>query len=289
MINNFNSTIIEALRCNVDIKFIGSGASAKAISFYITDYIAKHQLKAHIAYSLLELAIKKMDEQNICDDDLKKRGKQLLQKCAHALISQQELSSQQVISYLLDFEDHFTSHSFSPLYWSTFETLVNRQDPCPECYTHPLSQCTGSSSELSIPDVAQTLHLNTNESGNHTSSDFDDDNVRISVDENKLVINSSQQADYIFRNSSLDALSLWDFIAQTEKVKGDPAHCKVPYYNHDVLFSTNKVRPSFPFSNEHEQHSTHVLRIKHPSHRCVPTLVGSPPHIDHEEQCQKYS
>ncbi|KAJ7851173.1 hypothetical protein B0H14DRAFT_3085829 [Mycena olivaceomarginata] len=61
LVNNFNATMIEALRNNMDIKFIGSGASAKGIFL----------------------------------------------KCAYAMISQQELSAQQVASYLLDFEDHF--------------------------------------------------------------------------------------------------------------------------------------------------------------------------------------
>ncbi|KAJ7893562.1 hypothetical protein B0H13DRAFT_1625131 [Mycena leptocephala] len=31
LVNNFNATIIQAIRCNMDIKFIGSGASAKGI------------------------------------------------------------------------------------------------------------------------------------------------------------------------------------------------------------------------------------------------------------------
>ena len=35
----------------------------------------------------------------------------MLQKCAHAMISHQELSSQQVMSYLLDLEDYFTKSS----------------------------------------------------------------------------------------------------------------------------------------------------------------------------------
>jgi hypothetical protein len=57
MVNNFNETILSAIRCNMDIKFIGSGASAKAILYYITDYISKTQLKAHVAYAALELAV----------------------------------------------------------------------------------------------------------------------------------------------------------------------------------------------------------------------------------------
>ncbi|KAJ7199861.1 hypothetical protein GGX14DRAFT_340018, partial [Mycena pura] len=109
------------IRCNMDIKFIGSGASAKAILYYITDYITKSQLKAHVAYAALELAIKKLGEFTPNEDDITVRSKHMLQKCAYALISHQELSAQQVASYLLDYEDHFTSHKFAKLFWTSFE------------------------------------------------------------------------------------------------------------------------------------------------------------------------
>ena len=62
MVNNFNSMIIEAIRCNMDIQFIGSGESAKAILYYVTDYITKTDLKTHVAFSALKLAIEKLSE-----------------------------------------------------------------------------------------------------------------------------------------------------------------------------------------------------------------------------------
>ncbi|KAJ6570659.1 hypothetical protein B0H10DRAFT_1629761, partial [Mycena sp. CBHHK59/15] len=119
LVNNFNATILEAMRCNMDItcKFIGSGASAKGILYYITDYITKSQLKTHVAFSMLELAVKKLGDINPFKTYLTVRAKKMLQKCAYAMISQQELSEQQVASYLMDFEDHFTSHSYRNLYW----------------------------------------------------------------------------------------------------------------------------------------------------------------------------
>src|SRR5258705_12590692 len=101
MVNNYCKTILSAVHCNMDIKFIGSGASAKAILYYITDYITKSQLKTHVAYAALELAVAKLGEYNPHDDDLTLRAKKLLQKCAHAMISHQELSAQQVCSYLM--------------------------------------------------------------------------------------------------------------------------------------------------------------------------------------------
>ncbi|KAJ7433389.1 hypothetical protein B0H11DRAFT_1939526 [Mycena galericulata] len=58
----------------------------------------------------------------------------MLQKCAYALISQQELSAQQVASYLMDWEDHFTSHTYRNFYWTAFESFINKELESPECY-----------------------------------------------------------------------------------------------------------------------------------------------------------
>ncbi len=49
------------------------------------------------------------------------------------MLSHQELSGQQVSSYLLDFEDHFKSHEFQGLYWTSFEAYINAQCPSSEC------------------------------------------------------------------------------------------------------------------------------------------------------------
>ena len=134
MVNHFNATILSAIRCNIDIRFVGSGESAKAILYYITDYISKAQLKVHVAYAALELAIRKLGEYNPMENELTTQAKRMLQKCAHAMISHQELSSQQVMSYLLDLEDHFTSHQFNNLFWTTFEASINSEDLSSECY-----------------------------------------------------------------------------------------------------------------------------------------------------------
>ncbi|KAJ3817644.1 hypothetical protein F5880DRAFT_1463444, partial [Lentinula raphanica] len=84
LVNDFNETILRAVRCNMDIKFIGSGASAKAVMYYITDYITKSQLKAHVAYAALEIAVKRLEPDLNADDDLTVKAKRLLQRCAYA-------------------------------------------------------------------------------------------------------------------------------------------------------------------------------------------------------------
>ncbi|KAF8234476.1 hypothetical protein L208DRAFT_1548764 [Tricholoma matsutake] len=96
----------------MDIKFIGSGPATKAILYYITDYISKSQLKAHVAYAALEL---KLDEYDPTEDLVTLHAKCLLQKCVHAMISHQEMSGQFVATYLLDLKDHFMSHIYCKL------------------------------------------------------------------------------------------------------------------------------------------------------------------------------
>ena len=125
MVNNFNSTMLKAIRYNMDIKFIGSGGLAKAALYYIRDYISKAQLKAHVAYATLETAMRKMENDAVTDDDIAVKAKKLLTKCANALIGLQELSAPQVASYILGLEDHFTSHKFRHLYWMSSKVAFN--------------------------------------------------------------------------------------------------------------------------------------------------------------------
>ncbi|KAF8054261.1 hypothetical protein FPV67DRAFT_1440380, partial [Lyophyllum atratum] len=134
LVNNFNSTIIKTMRCNMDITFIGSGTCAKAVLYYITNYISKSQLKTHVAYAALELAVGKLGDDDPGDDLKTIRAKRMLQKCAYTMISHQELSAQQVASYLMGYGDHFTTHIYRKFHWTLFEAYVNAQSPSPECY-----------------------------------------------------------------------------------------------------------------------------------------------------------
>ncbi|KAJ7084457.1 hypothetical protein B0H15DRAFT_923743 [Mycena belliarum] len=57
-INNYNELVIFLLRCNMDIKYVGSGEAAKALVYYVTDYITKGTLSTHVGLAAVEYAIK---------------------------------------------------------------------------------------------------------------------------------------------------------------------------------------------------------------------------------------
>ena len=78
----------------MDIQFIGSGASAKVMIYYVTDYITKSPLKSHVTYAALQQAVRRYEQVVDENDDYTLKSKRLLQKCAYALISHQELSAQ---------------------------------------------------------------------------------------------------------------------------------------------------------------------------------------------------
>ncbi|KIO18008.1 hypothetical protein M407DRAFT_84402, partial [Tulasnella calospora MUT 4182] len=139
-INAYNEVIIMLLKSNMDISFIGSGAAAKALIYYITDYITKAALPTHVAFAALQVVIQKVKKvtqeaqesgrPEACDSAAR-QGQQLLSKACNALIGQQELSGQQVAMYLLGLGDgdgdHYTSHEFKTLYWAAFRGWLTKE------------------------------------------------------------------------------------------------------------------------------------------------------------------
>ena len=314
LVNNFNATIIEAIRCNMDIKFIGSGPSAKAVLYYITDYTSKSQLKSHVAFAALELAVKKLDNEDNNEDDLTIKAKKLLQKCAYAMISHQELSAQQVCSYLMEYGDHYTSHEFKNLYWTAFEKFINDEDPSPECY----SQRNCEDQLASHLDITQEIdeHIETNYENipnnidhseqidsSSTTELVSDDEIAIKVNNvGELIAHTSQIVDYQQRSEILNDLNLWNAIAQTEKIKKNKKQKQKTYEDknevyenegndnielqdstvnvnethcmNELLTSSSHTRPRFDFLPNHPEYILHTLKMCLPLKRLVPVPIG---------------
>ncbi|KAJ7118469.1 hypothetical protein C8R43DRAFT_832054, partial [Mycena crocata] len=125
-INNFNDLVLFLLRCNMDIKYIGSGPAAKALSYYVTDYITKPTLSVHVGLSAVEYAIKRNDEKfKVAPaEEARVIERSLFTKTIMAMMSKQELSHQQVMSYLVGGGDCYRSHTFKTVKWGQIDRYV---------------------------------------------------------------------------------------------------------------------------------------------------------------------
>lgn len=126
-INNFNEYIISACRSNMDIKYIFSGSDAKALVYYITDYVTKSSLSFHDTFSLVLKATQSLEKQSLninSSENAEERSRRLVLRCYNTLASQQELSSVQVASYIMGWPDHYTTHEFGNLFLIGIENYL---------------------------------------------------------------------------------------------------------------------------------------------------------------------
>lgn len=129
MINNFNEYLIAACRSNMDIKFIWSGSDAKALVYYITDYVTKMSLSFHDTFVLVQKSIASIvnSSNQTNNENAIEKSRKLVLRCYNTLASQQELSGVQVASYLMNWNDHYTTHKFQGLHLTQIERYLQAQ------------------------------------------------------------------------------------------------------------------------------------------------------------------
>lgn len=267
MVNGFNKWILQALRCNMDIKFIGSGSDAKAILYYITDYITKSQLTSHVSYSALRSGVKRMQQDDNEFDPIETRGRRLLLKCTNSIMGRQELSGQQVASYLMKYPDKFTSHRFRNLYWRSFEQFIDE-------------------SERMINASKESPHGTTTDC---ESDPLDFEEVTVSSSSDGTVEpRGTQLLTYISRdcnNLNFKHLCVYDFVSQVDLRSGSDAFSDD---NTDCAAASDGIRCSL--DSLYPQNDSHFLAIRHNSHKFVPVFIGPAlPKRESEECKEQYS
>lgn len=112
----------------MDIKYIRSEEAAKALIYYVTDYITKATLPTHVALAAIEYAIRRNSDKfsgvTSSDNTVSDVRRSLFTKTVMALMSRQELSHQQVMSYLIGGGNVYRSHTFTILKWGDFDRFV---------------------------------------------------------------------------------------------------------------------------------------------------------------------
>ncbi|CAF1467660.1 unnamed protein product, partial [Rotaria sp. Silwood1] len=128
-INNFNEYLIAACRSNMDIKFIWSGRDAKALVYYITDYVTKMSLSFHDTFALVQKSITSLQNslQQTSNESAIEKSRKLVLRCYNTFASQQELSGVPVVSYLMNWDDHYTTHKFQGLFLIQTERFLQTQ------------------------------------------------------------------------------------------------------------------------------------------------------------------
>jgi hypothetical protein len=261
-VNNFTDLILFLMQCNTDTQFIGSGEAAKATVFYTTEYVTKSDLPLHVGLQALDYATKMFEAnaQTETSTSVSKREQTLITKTVNAIMGKQEISHQQVMSYLVGGGDHYTSHVFHAFKWYEFVNAIQRSE------------------ELALAFDEQGEHFE-NEVFGETQLD---EQVTVSILANKVEISSDIQ-DYSLQpfDSAFDKLSLWEFMERTIKEKGDITNRNDDTVDDgedsDVLDSASKKKgrkllPRAKFAQGHAQFTTHILRLH--SKLVIPVMIG---------------
>ncbi|KAJ6579185.1 hypothetical protein DFH09DRAFT_913521, partial [Mycena vulgaris] len=127
-IANYNDLVMFLFKCNMDIKFVGSGEAAKAFLYYVTDYISKPSLPVHAGLAALSHAISVTNTKfPQLSDESQSTAKEYvgaMTSTVNNMMGHQEISHPQVMSYLVGGGDHYTSDRFATLYWGAIKRYV---------------------------------------------------------------------------------------------------------------------------------------------------------------------
>lgn len=114
-VNNYNRWVLLCLRANHDIKILSNGEETRNSTWYVTAYATKALLPSYNASALLadNLAYIRSDLASV---EPQNKGRRLIGKCVNTISRLQELSTPQIISYIMEYGDKFASHMFTPVY-----------------------------------------------------------------------------------------------------------------------------------------------------------------------------
>jgi hypothetical protein len=134
-INAWSPPIMQAVRCNQDIKLISNGAETKDVTWYFSSYVVKNQQEISNSLALLAKHLAFHEKQEHYSAETRTRNKRLLQRCANTLSREQVFSAPEVISYLMGLGDCKLSHNFVTMFmgdiygtlWKNYPSLRYRK------------------------------------------------------------------------------------------------------------------------------------------------------------------
>ncbi|KAG2108798.1 hypothetical protein BD769DRAFT_1392699 [Suillus cothurnatus] len=253
--------ILFLMQYNTDTQFIESGEAVKAAVFYITEYITKGSLPMYIGIQALEYATKMHEQkfESLEDVTVYQKNRNLINKFVNAMMGQQEISHQQVMSYLVGGGDFYVSHTFQTVRWYEFVQAADRLDR--EMMDDENEERYGESEDSPIQEEQVTVNITAD--GVEVTSDIEDYTLR--------PITECQFAD----------LSLWEFVEKTIKEQDDkPLEESVDTEDSDSDIASvillkkcgRKRLLRAKFAEQHSQYGSHRLCMHNKA--VVPVLLG---------------
>lgn len=116
------------MKCNSDIKFIGSGDAAKAFLVYVTDYVTKPSLQVHVGMAALTYAVQKTYSKmpDIKADSEPGEILSAVTIAVNSTMGRHEISHPQVMSYLVGGGDHYTCETFVVMQWGLIHRYATK-------------------------------------------------------------------------------------------------------------------------------------------------------------------
>ena len=228
-ITNYNNVVIFLMQCNMDVKHVGSGEGVNRLVHYVMEYATKSSLPAHVGLAALLYAIQRTN-MNFPGgiQEVEDSPRSALMMTVNCMLSCQELSHQQVMSYLVGSGDHYKSHRYCILYFSAFEHFFRQVW---DDLDRPGMDASSTYLDVDVPEdfsglentnctaVGRMEQLLLHSSDSITGELFYKEDVTLYMSMGTISA-VNQQQDYIYHSEDeeFDHMCLYEFIRMVEKV-----------------------------------------------------------------------
>ncbi|CAF1172903.1 unnamed protein product, partial [Adineta ricciae] len=243
-------------------------SDVKALVYYITDYITKSSLAFYDMFVFAQQGIKSIEQYRNPDrtESAVEKSRKLVLRCYNMIASRQEVSGVQVPSYLMDFGDHYTTHTFKNLFLFSIENYLQT-----ELIKARLN--TKEPDERTTEGMLRDFYEDPEEDGTKMNDEqFVLEKIANKNENTYVMVNT--RLDYQCRSKDLSTVRLYDFNAQS---------------SHGEHLSTEGTRMNerHSFESTHPQSASHIF-IRH-NNPVVPVLLGPQiPRREREDTRERY-
>ncbi|KAH7905988.1 hypothetical protein BJ138DRAFT_1016917, partial [Hygrophoropsis aurantiaca] len=234
--NFFTGLVTYLFRCNTDVTSLLSGTAIKAVVAYISDYISKPSLKTYVVFDTIRSVFDKNTTLLNGSTDRGEKARKIMTQIVNSLTSKMEIGAPMASLYLLGNPDHYTSHTFTPVYWRSYVTEARQF-------------WEGDSIDQNQDDTL-VLHR-----------------VRGSI------IGTSPVFDYIYRPAAFQSMTLYDWLCVYEKCR-IPKNAVEKKQHNSKQNNTPKYSDFYFFLQDHPLHKSHHVRILLKGEGKVPNFLG---------------